>query len=67
MNDESFIFGGITDNNPTLIVNLSDAQGINTIGSGIGHDLVAVLDEQTDKSFILNDFHFSILLSFKYF
>jgi len=57
MNDESFIFGGITDNNPTLIVNLSDAQGINTIGSGIGHDLVAVLDEQTDKSFILNDFY----------
>lgn len=57
MNDESFVYGGVTDNNPVLLVNLEDDQGINTVGSGIGHDLVAILDENTEKAFILNDFY----------
>lgn len=57
MNDESFVFGGITDPNPVLIVNLADDQGINTVVSGIGHDIVAVLDGKTEDSFILNDFY----------
>lgn len=55
MNDENFVFGGVTDRDPVLIANLSDQQGINTVGNGIGHDLVAILDEETDKAFILND------------
>ena len=57
MNDESFVFGGITDPNPILIVNLSDDQGINTVGNSIGHDIVAVLDGRTEDSFILNEFY----------
>ena len=57
MNDESFVYGGITDNNPSLLVKLSDDQGINTVGSGIGHDLVAVLDDNTENAFILNDYY----------
>lgn len=57
MNDESFVYGGITDNNPLLIAELSDEQGINTVGSGIGHDLVAILDENTQDAFILNDYY----------
>ena len=57
INDESFVFGGITDPNPLLIVNLSDDQGINTVGNGLGHDIVAVLDGKTEDSFILNDFY----------
>jgi len=57
MNDESFVYGGITDNNPILLVNLKDDQGINTVGSGIGHDLVAILDDNTESSFILNDYY----------
>ncbi|MBL4707230.1 MAG: type IX secretion system sortase PorU, partial [Flavobacteriales bacterium] len=57
MNDESFVFGGITDNNPKLLVKLDDDQGVNTVGSGIGHDLVAILDENTKDAFILNDYY----------
>ena len=57
MNDESFVYGGITDNNPVLKVDLSDSLGINTVGSGIGHDLVAVLDGNTENSFVLNDYY----------
>lgn len=57
MNDESFVNGGMTDPNPTLLVKLSDEYGINTTGNGLGHDMVAFLDGNTDKQYVLNDFY----------
>ncbi len=57
LNDENFIYGGVTDENPRLLLNLKDNQGINTVGSGIGHDIVATLDDNTENSFILNDYY----------
>lgn len=57
MNDENFVFGGSTNNNPTLLVNLNDDLGINVSGTSIGHDVVAVLDEDPQNSFILNKFY----------
>lgn len=65
MNDENFVFGGITDDSPVLLANVSDLHGINTVGNGIGHDIVAVLDENTDESFILNDFFEADLNSYQ--
>lgn len=56
MNDESFISGGITNNAPTLIAKLEDENGINT-ASGIGHDIVAILDGDESNPFILNEFY----------
>lgn len=57
MNDESFIYGGITNANPTFLAKLFDEQGVNTVGSGLGHDLVATLDGNTEEAFILNDYY----------
>jgi len=57
LNDESFVYGGVTDENPRLLLNLKDDQGINTVGSGIGHDIVATLDGNSENSFILNDYY----------
>jgi len=57
MNDESFVFGGITDDNPILLAKLNDEQGINTVGNGIGHDIVAILDGNTEDAIVLNDFY----------
>ena len=57
LNDENFVYGGVTDENPRLLLNLKDDQGINTVGSGIGHDIVATLDGNSENSFILNDFY----------
>jgi hypothetical protein len=34
LNDEKFVNGGITNQNPVLIVKLSDSSGINTTGTG---------------------------------
>jgi hypothetical protein len=57
LNDENFVYGGLTDENPRLLLKLEDDQGINTVGSGIGHDIVATVDGNSEKSFILNDFY----------
>lgn len=57
LNDESFVNGGITDENPMLIVKLNDEYGINTTGTGIGHDLVAVLDDNVDNQVVLNEYY----------
>ncbi|EDM44224.1 hypothetical protein SCB49_04325 [unidentified eubacterium SCB49] len=56
MNDESFVSGGITNASPNLIAKLSDANGINT-ASGIGHDMIAILDGDESNPFVLNEFY----------
>ncbi len=65
MNDEEFVFGGITNQNPFIYVKLSDDFGINVAGSGIGHDLTAVLDENTQNTIIMNDFYEAEVDDFK--
>jgi hypothetical protein len=57
LNDERFVNGGISGPQPLLIIKLSDTSGINTAGTGIGHDLVATLDDDNNQYFILNDFY----------
>ena len=64
MNNEEFVLGGITNENPTLLVKLSDDNGINVVGNSIGHDLTGVLDNNTQNTFILNDFYESKLDDF---
>jgi len=55
LNDANFVFGGITDENPTILAFISDESGVNTIGNGIGHDITAILDDNTNQILILND------------
>jgi len=57
MNNDQFVSGGITDENPILIANLNDENGINTVGTGIGHDLTATLDNNTSDVVVLNDYY----------
>ena len=64
MNDESFIDGGITNENPFLIVKLFDENGINT-SSGIGHDITAVIDGDNSNTFQLNDYYEAALDDYK--
>ncbi|NND89156.1 MAG: type IX secretion system sortase PorU, partial [Flavobacteriaceae bacterium] len=56
MNDESFISGGITNDSPILIAKLEDENGINT-ASGIGHDMIAILDGDESNPLILNEYY----------
>lgn len=52
----NFVNGSITGINPVLFINLSDTSGINIIGTAIGHDITAMLDDDPRKIFRLNDF-----------
>lgn len=65
MNQEGFVNGSVTDENPVLLAKLADENGINTVGNGIGHDIVAVLDGQTAQPFVLNDFYSANLDSYQ--
>jgi len=56
MNDTLFRTGGITDKRPRLLAIIEDAGGINTSGSGIGHDLTGYLDDDPNNSFVLNNY-----------
>ncbi|MFC4739410.1 type IX secretion system sortase PorU [Flavobacterium ponti] len=56
MNDESFVYGGITNDSPIFLAFLEDEHGINT-ASGIGHDIVAILDGDEINPYVLNDYY----------
>jgi len=55
LNSENFVSGGKVNQTPLFIAKLSDKDGINTMGSGIGHDIRLTLDNDPTKSYILND------------
>ena len=57
MNDENFANGGITDRNPRIFARISDENGINTTGIGIGHDIVGIMEGDATQPLILNDFY----------
>jgi len=57
MNDDNFISGGITDENPVLYAKFFDESGINTVGSGIGHDITMLIDGKTSDAVVLNKFY----------
>jgi len=65
MNDNNFVFGGITDENPFIYAELNDENGINTVGNGIGHDITAILDGNSSKTYVLNDYYEGNLNDYK--
>ncbi|MDR1847219.1 MAG: type IX secretion system sortase PorU [Bacteroidales bacterium] len=56
MNDTNFLSGGITDQNPVLFAIVEDSTAINTTGCGLGHDIMACLDNAAN-TFVLNDYY----------
>ncbi|MCM5527692.1 type IX secretion system sortase PorU [Parasegetibacter sp. NRK P23] len=65
MNDEKFVNGSITNNAPILLVKLTDSSGINTTGTGIGHNITAILDNDLNNPIVLNEFYQSEQDSYK--
>jgi hypothetical protein len=56
MNSNSFKEGGQVSASSVLIANIVDETGINTAGTGIGHDITAVLDGDDSNIMVLNDY-----------
>lgn len=56
LNDSTFRNGGLTNETPTLHAYLTDSVGINAAGSGLGHDITAIIDGNSYNMVTLNDF-----------
>ncbi len=65
LNNENFKSNDIVNTNSLLIVDLFDESGINTVGAGIGHDIIAVLDDNFSDQIVLNDYYSSETNSFQ--
>ena len=65
MNDSTFKYGGITSSSPSLLAVLFDDSGINTLGTGIGHDLTVIIDDNTANQYILNNYYQADLNSYQ--
>jgi len=58
LNTLSFMPGDMTTPEPLLIAMLTDSSGINAVGNGIGHDIMAIVDGNYQEPVALND-HFT--------
>jgi len=65
LNDEKFVNGGLANEKPILILQLADSSGINAAGTGIGHDITAILDGDEKNVLILNDFYEAALNTYQ--
>ena len=55
MNSEHFMNGGTVNATPYFYAELSDKDGINVAGGGIGHDLELIIDGDMNMAYNLND------------
>lgn len=58
LNSPSFVNGGTVNATPYFVAQVTDKDGINASGSGIGHDLQLTIDGDMQKTYNLND-HFT--------
>ncbi len=65
MNDSTFIYGGLTNQNPSLYAIVFDSNGVNTSGTSIGHDITAVLDNNTANTYDLSNYYQPSLNSYQ--
>lgn len=56
LNDTTFAAGGQVPPDPTLIVKLFDETGINTVGAGVGHEMLLVLNGDDESAVNLSGF-----------
>jgi len=52
----NFVSGDKVNETPVFIANVRDTDGINTVGSGIGHDVMLTIDQDPAQSYVLNDY-----------
>lgn len=56
LNSSSFTNGGNVNSTPYFYAEVSDEDGINASGIGIGHDLQLTIDGDASKTYTLNDY-----------
>ena len=56
LNSDRFNNGGTVNSTPYFYAELTDKDGINVAGSGIGHDLELIIDGDMNKTYNLNEY-----------
>ena len=56
LNTPDFSNGGNVNLTPYFVAQLNDKDGLNTTGTGIGHDLELTIDGDTEKTYVLNEY-----------
>ena len=56
LNSTAFTNGGSVNSTPYFVAEISDEDGINASGGGIGHELQLVIDGEMSKTYSLNDY-----------
>lgn len=64
LNTPFFVDGDKVNDSPLFIAEVKDESGINTIGSGIGHDIIVRLDDDPKTEVVLNRYYQSDLNSY---
>ncbi len=54
LNTPTFQYGASVNATPMLVAELSDSSGLNTSGNGIGHDILLVIDNNPNWTWVLN-------------
>lgn len=65
MDSTNFVNGGKTGQAPVFLSYLNDADGINYTDVGIGHEIIAILDNDVTHPIVLNDFYCPEVNSFE--
>ncbi len=65
LNSSNFQNGDKVNETPMFIAQLFDSNGINRVGSGIGHDLLLVVNNDSRQTYVLNDYFESSLTGFQ--
>ncbi len=55
LNSTTFTNGGNVNTTPYFVAEITDNDGINSSGSGIGHDMILCIDGDASKTYNLND------------
>lgn len=54
LNTPTFQYGACVNATPMLVAELSDSSGLNTSGNGLGHDILLVIDNNPNWTWVLN-------------
>lgn len=64
VNDTTFKNGSLTNQNPTILIYVTDTSGINISNASIGHNIQLTIDGNEENQIILNDFYYNDLNTF---
>ncbi|MBQ8257034.1 MAG: type IX secretion system sortase PorU [Bacteroidaceae bacterium] len=65
LNTPMFYDGGEVNSTPFLFAKLYDENGINTVGTGVGHDIMLIVDNDPNHTYNLNNVYTPVVGDYK--